>query len=159
MSKKSLYSPEEKYQVISEVMDGRHSLNSIANKHSLSWATIKDWICKYNNDGTEGLKKSTTWKQNAVLAVINEELSLRQATAVFQLSSSTILRKRISSYTNREMLKSTSKSNIPKTMTNGHKTTYQKRIEITQYTIANELNYAQSIEKFDISYQKVYSWV
>ncbi|WP_176285285.1 helix-turn-helix domain-containing protein [Enterococcus mundtii] len=44
-------------------------------------------------------------------------------------------------------------------MTKGRKTTYQERIEIAQYTIANELNYAQSIEKYDISYQQVYSWV
>lgn len=166
MSKKSLYSPEEKYQVISEVMNGHNSLNSIAKKHSLSWATIKDWIRKYNDDGIEGLKKSTTWKRytsdlkrNAVLAVINEELSLRQATAVFQLSSTTILRKWISSYTNGEMLKSTSKGSVPKTMINGRKTTYQERIEIVQYTIANELNYAQAIEKYDVSYQQVYSWV
>ncbi|NKD39825.1 helix-turn-helix domain-containing protein [Enterococcus casseliflavus] len=41
-------------------MNGHNSLNSIAKKHSLSWATIKDWIRKYNDDGIEGLKKSTT---------------------------------------------------------------------------------------------------
>lgn len=39
-------------------------------------------------------------------------------------------------------------------MTNGRKTTYQERIEIAQYTIANELNYAQAIEKYDVSYQQ-----
>lgn len=121
MSKKSLYSPEEKYQGISEVMNGHHSLNSIAKKHSLLWATIKDWIRKYNDDGIEGLKKSTTWKRytsdlkrNAVLAVINEELSLRHATVVFQLSSTTILRKWISSYTNGEMLNLQVKAVYPK---------------------------------------------
>ncbi len=31
MSKRSLYSPEEKYPIISEVIDGRRSMNSIAN--------------------------------------------------------------------------------------------------------------------------------
>lgn len=41
-------------------------------------------------------------------------------------------------------------------MINGRKTTYQERIEIVQYTIANELNYAQAIEKYDVSYQQVY---
>lgn len=137
MSKRSLYSPEEKYQVISEVMDRRHSLKSIVKKHSLSWATIKNWTRKYNDEGIEGLKKFTTWKRyasdlklNAVLAVINEELSLQQAIAVFQLSSPTT----ISSYTNGEMLKPTSKGSVPKTMTNGRNTTYQERIEIAQYT-------------------------
>ena len=63
MSKRSLYSLEEKYQVISEVMDGRHSVNSITKKHFLPWTTIKDQICKYTDDGIEGLKKSTMWKR------------------------------------------------------------------------------------------------
>ncbi|MBO0453899.1 transposase [Candidatus Enterococcus murrayae] len=56
MSKRSRYSPEEKYQVISEVMDGHYSLNSVAKRYSLSWAMIKEWIHKYD-DEIEGLKK------------------------------------------------------------------------------------------------------
>lgn len=166
MSKRSLYSPEEKYQVISEVMDGRHSVNSIAKKHALPRTTIKDWLRKYKDDGIEGLKESTTWKryesdlkQRAVLAVINDEMSLRQATAFFQISAHSVLRKWVSSYTNGEQLKSTSKGSVPKTMKKGRKTTYQERIEIAQYTIANELKYAQAIEKYNVSYQQVYSWV
>ena len=46
------------------------------------------------------------------------------------------------------MLKSTIKDSVPKSMINGHTTTYKERIEIVQYTIANELNYAQAIEKY-----------
>ena len=57
------------------------------------------------------------------------------------------------------MLKSTRKASVPKPIINRRKTTYQERIEIVQYTIANELNYAQAIEKYDVSYQQVYSWV
>lgn len=93
-------------------MDGHHSVNSIAKKYSLSWATIKDWLRKYKDDGIDGLKKSTTWKryesdlkQKAVLAIINDKMSLRQATVFFQLSLPTILRKWISRYTNGEALK------------------------------------------------------
>lgn len=166
MSKRSKYSPKEKYQIISEVMDGRHSVNTVAKKYALSWTTINDWIRKYNDEGVEGLKESTTWKRydselklKAVLAVINEEMSLSRATVFFQLSSTSVLRKWISRYTSGETLKSTSKGSVPKTMTKGRKTTYQERIEIAQYTIANDLNYAQAIEKYEVSYQQVYSWV
>lgn len=166
MSKRSKYSPKEKYQIISEVMDGRHSVNTVAKKYALSWRTINDWIRKYNDEGVEGLKESTTWKRydselkrKAVLAVINEEMSLSRATVFFQLSSTSVLRKWISRYTSGETLKSTSKGSVPKTMTKGRKTTYQERIEIAQYTIANDLNYAQAIEKYEVSYQQVYSWV
>ncbi|WP_314576539.1 helix-turn-helix domain-containing protein [Enterococcus gilvus] len=166
MSKRSIYSPEEKFQIISEVMDRRRSVNSVAKKHSLSWTTINNWIRKYNDDGIEGLKEATTWnqydsgqKQEAVLAVINEEMSLCRATTFFQISSTSVLRRWVSRYTNGETLKSTSKGSVPKTMKKGRKTTYEERIEIAQYTIANELNYAQAIEKYDVSYQQVYSWV
>lgn len=92
MSKRSFYSPEEKYQIISEVMDGRRSVNSIAKKHALSRKTINDWIRKYNDGGLEGLKESKTWKrydntlkQEAVLAVINKKMSIFQATLFLML--------------------------------------------------------------------------
>lgn len=126
-------------------MDGRHSVNSITKKHALSWATIKDWIRKSNEGRLEGLKESTTWNrydselgQKEVPAVINDEMSLRQETTFFQISAHSVLRKWISSYTNGEQLKSTSKGSVPKTIKKGCKTTYQERIEIAQYTIAND---------------------
>lgn len=56
MSQESLYSPEEKYHVISEIIDDRHSVNSIF----LSWEDINDWIRKYNDGGLEGLKETKT---------------------------------------------------------------------------------------------------
>jgi Mor family transcriptional regulator len=41
-------------------------------------------------------------------------------------------------------------------MTKGRKTTLQERIEIVQYTIANDLNYQETAEKYRVSYQQVY---
>ncbi|MBX8938922.1 helix-turn-helix domain-containing protein [Enterococcus gilvus] len=31
--------------------DGRHSVNAVAKKHTLSWTMINNWICKYNEGG------------------------------------------------------------------------------------------------------------
>ncbi|MGM1050076.1 MAG: transposase [Bacillota bacterium] len=44
-------------------------------------------------------------------------------------------------------------------MNKGRKTTFEERIEIAQYTIANDLDYQKSMEKYDVSYQQVYTWV
>ncbi|RFA31825.1 hypothetical protein CAI16_19725 [Virgibacillus dokdonensis] len=44
-------------------------------------------------------------------------------------------------------------------MTKGRKTTLQERIEIVQYTIANERNYHEAAKKYNVSYQQVYSWL
>ncbi|MEY8500611.1 helix-turn-helix domain-containing protein [Enterococcus avium] len=100
MSKRSLYSPEEKYPVISEIIDDHRSVNSITKKHSLSWKTINDWIRKYKDGGLEGLKESNTWKrydhalkQATVLAVINKKKSILEATIFFQISSTSVYKK------------------------------------------------------------------
>lgn len=85
-------------------------------------------------------------------------MSVLEATLFFQISSTSVLRKWISRYTTGKTAKFTSKGSVPKTMKKGRKNTYQERIEIAQYTIANQLNYAQAIEKYGISYQQVYSW-
>ncbi|MEE4562246.1 transposase [Paenibacillus polymyxa] len=44
-------------------------------------------------------------------------------------------------------------------MNKGRKTTFEERIEIAQYTIANQLDYQGFIKKYDVSYQQVYAWV
>ncbi|KRL36497.1 ISSth1, transposase (Orf1), IS3 family protein [Lacticaseibacillus manihotivorans DSM 13343 = JCM 12514] len=44
-------------------------------------------------------------------------------------------------------------------MKDGRKTTHAERIEIAQWTIANELNYVEATKHFDVSYGQVYAWV
>ena len=39
-------------------------------------------------------------------------------------------------------------------MTKGRKTTFDERIEIVQYCISHTHNYAETAEKFNISYQQ-----
>ena len=44
-------------------------------------------------------------------------------------------------------------------MTNGRKTTLEERIEIVGYCIENGKDYGKTIEKYQTSYQQIYSWV
>lgn len=69
MSKRSLYSPEETYQVISEVIDGRFNVYSITKKYSLSLGIIESCVHKYNENAFEGLKEAKFW--NKLLIVHN----------------------------------------------------------------------------------------
>ena len=39
-------------------------------------------------------------------------------------------------------------------MTKGRKTTFEERVEIVQYCIAHDLNYAKTAEKYQVSYQQ-----
>ncbi|MDU6522142.1 helix-turn-helix domain-containing protein [Clostridium sp.] len=44
-------------------------------------------------------------------------------------------------------------------MTNGRKTTYEERIEIVSFCIAKAHDYNLTSNKFNVSYQQVYTWV
>lgn len=44
-------------------------------------------------------------------------------------------------------------------MTNGRKTTYEERIKIVSFCIANNDDYQKTADKFKVSYQQVYAWV
>lgn len=61
------------------------------------------------------------------------------------------------SYTSGQDIKSTGKGRD--IMNPGRKIIFKERIEIVQYTIANEYNYQDAAEKYRVSYQQAYSWV
>jgi len=44
-------------------------------------------------------------------------------------------------------------------MTKGRATTWQERMDILLYCLANEQDYPKAITHFHVSYQHVYSWV
>ena len=44
-------------------------------------------------------------------------------------------------------------------MTKGRNTTYEERVEIVSYCIANGNDYTATIEKYGVSYQQIYAWV
>ena len=44
-------------------------------------------------------------------------------------------------------------------MNKERKTTFEERIEIVKYCIANDKNYALTMEKYNVSYQQIYLWV
>lgn len=43
-------------------------------------------------------------------------------------------------------------------MTKGRKTTYEERVEIVKYCTEHEMNYAQTSEKYQVSYLQIYQW-
>ena len=43
-------------------------------------------------------------------------------------------------------------------MTKGRKTSYKERVEIVTYCIEHGMDYAQTAEKYQVSYQQIYQW-
>ena len=165
MSKRrSKHTLNERIEAVLRVMEGSTSVSRIAKEYAVDRTTINLWVRKYKADGIDGLKDSRTWKgysseqkREAVDFYLNGEGSLRTTCEKFNISSHSVLRQWINQYTSGKEIKSTSKGRG--TVTKGRKTNLQERIEIVQYTIANDRDYRGAAEKYSVSYQQVYSWV
>ena len=71
----------------------------------------------------------------------------------YGIRSKSKLQKWIKQYNSHEELKSSGTGGIP-IMTKGRKTTFDERVEIVQYCIAHDHNYAGTSEKYQVSYQQ-----
>jgi transposase-like protein len=68
-----------------------------------------------------------------------------------------MLHKWVMKYNSHEKLKASGTGGMP-IMTNGRKTTYDERVEIVKYCIEHQNNYAETAQKYQVSYQQVYMW-
>ena len=71
----------------------------------------------------------------------------------YGIRSKSKLQKWIKQYNGHEELKSSGTGGNP-IVTKGRKTTFDERVEIVQYCIAHDHNYAGTSEKYQISYQQ-----
>ena len=166
MSNRSPTSLKVKLHVVRLCLEHKSNPNYEAKQLGLSSHTVREWIRKYKADGLDGLRESRTWKsypKELKLAAVNEVLSGRcsveEVTNKHYISSRSVLTKWITKYTNEIELKPTHTGKGLSHMNQGRKTTFEERIEIAQYTIANGLDYQKAIEKYGVSYQQVYAWV
>ena len=166
MSKRSKHTAIEKYHCILPVLKGKASVQYTAKKKGVYPSTIQKWIHKYNLNGLDVLKESKTWnryskelKYEAVRSVLVEKKSVLEITRKFDISDVSVLRQWISKYNDGRKLSATTGGRGKSTMNKGRKTTLEERLEITQFTIANGQDYQLAIEKYQVSYQQVYSWV
>lgn len=156
---------ENKLKAVLEYLDGNTTQAAMAKKYGVSIASFQRWIRKYISEGTEGLKASATTKKYsaelkyaAVLDYLSGVASQEEICKKYKISSTTQLRNWILWYNGHKELKDT-RSGGNKLMTKARKTTFEERIEIVKYCIANDRNYALTMEKYNVSYQQIYLWV
>lgn len=82
--------------------------------------------------------------------------SLRDICDKYKITDTRQLRKWIMKYNGYEELKDSGTGGIP-IMTKERKTTFEERVEIVQYCLSHTHNYAETAERFGISYQQSYT--
>ena len=98
-------------------------------------------------------KRTSAEKEAAVLDYLSGKGSLRDICDKHKITDTRQLRKWIMKYNGHEELKDSGTGGTP-IMTKGRKTTFDERVEIVQYCINQNHNYAETAEKFSISYQQ-----
>lgn len=156
---------ENKLKAVLEYLDGNTSQVAMAKKYNVSQASFQTWLRKYESEGEDGLKPSVTYKKytketklSAVLDYLNGTTSQEEICKKYRISSKVQLQRWILWYNGHKELKN-SPSGGNKLMTKARKTTFEERIEIVKYCIANDRNYALTMEMYNVSYQQIYLWV
>lgn len=164
MSKRS-YPVEEKLKVLRACEEDKYSIYKIASIYNVNKSTIMEWKHKFDKDGIDGLKESTSWKvysKELKLSAIRDyqsgEYSLREVSIKYGLSDKSTLSNWIKKYNSHREIKETSKERTS-SMTKGRKTTWDERIQIVINCLGNGKDYQKTAELYNVSYQQVYQWV
>lgn len=164
MGKKSKFSVEEKSEWVIKCINGKYSVTHLANLIGIHSTTLSGWIRNYKSLGIDGIatksknsKYTNTLKENAVADYLSGAGSLRDICKKYRIRSTRQLRQWILKYNSHENQKTSGSGGVT-IMTKGRKTKYEERIEIVNYCIGNQNNYAETAQKFEVSYQQVYTW-
>ena len=166
MGRKSKVSFEVKLEAVLEYKKGYESHRSLAKKYGVGKTSIERWIMIYDSQGVDGLKEThhnRSWsseiKQCAVLDYLSGNSSMFDICQKYKISTTSLLRQWIMVYNDsHKELKSTG-SGRNKPMTKGRKVTFDEKIDIVHFCIANGKDYYAAMDKYNVSYQQVYSWV
>jgi transposase-like protein len=164
MGRKSKFSVDEKLKCVLRCLEGKDSISHTASLVGIDSVTLSQWIRNYHSLGIDGLR---TTSKNSHLPAELKEMAVRDYLAgvgsltdickKYGLRSKGMLHKWVMKYNSHEKLKASGTGGMP-IMTNGRKTTYDERVEIVKYCIEHQNNYAETAQKYQVSYQQVYMW-
>lgn len=165
MGQKFSVSYEERINAIEKYLQHEDSLNHLARQLNVSFRVIKQWLVTYQSLGSEGLMEasknmhySSELKEAAVIDYLAGAGSYMNLCKKYGIKSTRQLQNWVLKYNNgHEKLKSSGTGGVP-IVTKGRKTSFEERVEIVKYCIEQQNNYAETAQKYQVSYQQVYSW-
>lgn len=163
---KKKFTIEEKIKAVELHIREGMGYGGISDRFGVPITTFRHWIRKYQTFGSEGLmrKKGNQYypaelKQCAVEEYQSGKGSLYDICVKYKIYSDLQLRNWIKMYNSHRELRPSRGRGRDIYMAKGRNTTYEERVEIVSYCIANGNDYTAAVEKYGVSYQQVYSWV
>lgn len=157
-------SAEEKLIAVKRRLEGGESFEAIGNSMGVHHERIREWCRKYQSMGSDAFvrtknnKYTLEFKITAVEYYLQGKGSLYDTCRIFNIPAQENLQRWIKRYNSHE-LKASPGGKVRMTMRKGRKTTLQERIDIVTDYIESGMSYAETAEKYDVSYQQVYQWI
>ena len=155
--------PAEKLQTVHLILEGKETQRHARARLRVSLDALQQWIRIYKSEG-EGAFLVTRYKQyskelkeQAVMDYLSGRGSLQEICQRYGIRAKSKLQNWIKKYNGHEELKASGTGGTA-IMTKGRKTTFNERVEIVQYCIAHDHNYAETAAKFGVSYQQARSY-
>lgn len=165
MGRKEKVSANDKIRAIKDYLAGKKSVSQICSELHIHKSAFEAWNRKYQLKGElglENLKRNTYYpegiKLQAVLDYHSGLGSLNQICGKYGISDNSILRKWLKKYNGHKTTKSHNLQG-DKYMAIGRKTTYEERVKIVSFCVENNNDYQLAADKYQVSYQQVYSWI
>lgn len=160
---RKVFSVEEKINAVRRHLDDHVPITRIAEEIGVVKNTVQLWVMKYESMGEEAFnqknkKYSLEHKTEAVEYYLSGKGSENDTCKVFKINSPTQLRNWIKWYNNHS-LKASPGGKVAMVSRKGRKTTLEERIKVVEDHIKSNMSYAETAEKYDLSYQQVYQWI
>lgn len=156
-------SPEDKILAVQKYLEGKISQGGIASQFQVSKTSVQQWIFNYQSMGSEiffqkkNKRYSKELKECAVVDYLAGKGSQEDICRKYGIRSKGKLQRWIQVYNGHGELKSCGTGGAS-VMTKGRKTTFDERVEIAGYCITHDHNYAETAQKYNISYQQARSY-
>ena len=148
---------------VNDYLTGNSSQKAIADRLGVDCSSVNQWIANYQSMGESAFLGngnryySKELKEQAVKDYLSGKGSYREICKQYKIKSTRQIRSWIKKYNGHEELK-VSGTGGTSIMTRGRKTSFDERVEIVQYCIAHDHNYAETAVKYQVSYQQARSY-
>lgn len=158
----SKFTPELKLRSVFRHLKYGESYDSIAKSIGADKSSVREWCRNYETMGEQAFSSrgharySLQFKEACVKYYLDGKGSLFDICRMFKIPATHTLRQWILLYNGHRLKASPGGGRI---MTKGRKTTIEERVTIVEACIKSGMNYGDTADLFNVSYQQVYQWV
>jgi len=162
MTVKTKVAPEEKIKFVEKYLSGAISQREIGRITGIAISSIQKWICKYKAEGAAAFlptnkhrNYSPELKEKVVKEYLSGNGSLLTLCEKYKIRSTVQILRWVEMYNRYEDFK---RRGGHRNMTQVRKTTQEERAKIAKECLDAGRNYGEIADKYQVSYQQVYTW-